>query len=390
MKICAIGYPPISDRNFRVFEEMAKYIDVYAILPEKWKGKEVFSPPPSRRVKVITTKAYVYHSTHLVGGFLKGIMPFTYFHLSKLKSEIDLIYTVAEPYNSQTLYNSTISKYFDLKHVFFTYENIIPEKKGYLAKFKQYIRDAIQRKSIANSDGIIAGNLGAKKIMINLGARNDRISVLPQTGVDIGRFSRKMDPHYRKKLGLEDKKIILFAGLLSKSKGVDVLVDAIPSTIKEEKKAHFIICGTGPLERKLKEEIEEKNLKEYVTFLEWVPYEKMPELHASADIFTYPSIPTPTWEEQFGYSMVEAMACGKPVVATNSGSIPEVVADEVTGLLVPPGNPLELARALKELISGNELREKMGKRARKRVEDNYSIEVVAKKTAEFLKFIAES
>jgi glycosyltransferase involved in cell wall biosynthesis len=226
--------------------------------------------------------------------------------------------------------------------------------------------------------------------MEKLGANSEKIEILPNGGIDTNEFHPAVEPFFKEKLGLEDKIVILFAGRFDRGKGLDFLAESIFEVVKKKKEAHFILCGSGPLEKKLNQQLSDINVRRYVTFIPWIPYEKMPHLHASADIFVYPSIPLPMWEEQFGKSIVEAMACGKPIVSTTSGAIPEVVVNRKTGLLVAPEDSRALRDSLLILIEDEKLRKKMGRAGRKRVEENYSHEVVAKKTAKFLWKIIES
>jgi glycosyltransferase involved in cell wall biosynthesis len=94
-----------------------------------------------------------------------------------------------------------------------------------------------------------------------------------------------------------------------------------------------------------------------------------------------PSAETKTWAEQFGYSLVEAMACGKPAVSTWTGSIPEVVKHRETGILVEPNNPAALESALEELILNEAEREKFGVNGRDWVLQKFEADKVASQIA---------
>ena len=111
----------------------------------------------------------------------------------------------------------------------------------------------------------------------------------------------------------------------------------------------------------------------------------MPQIHNLADIFCLPSIGTKTWEEQFGYSMVEAMACQKPVISTLTGSIPEVVKDRQTGILIDPDSPQQLKRTLEELIADKQKRETLGRNGREWVLEKFDANKIASQLAEIYK-----
>lgn len=109
-----------------------------------------------------------------------------------------------------------------------------------------------------------------------------------------------------------------------------------------------------------------------VRFVPWQPQERLPLLYAGADICVVPSV----WREPFGIAAVEAMAAGKPVVASRSGGLEDIVEDSVTGFLVEPGNAAELAERLARLLGDPALRERMGRAGRERAERRYSWDAV--------------
>jgi glycosyltransferase involved in cell wall biosynthesis len=96
--------------------------------------------------------------------------------------------------------------------------------------------------------------------------------------------------------------------------------------------------------------------------------ENIPELLAAFDIFVLPSR-----SEGFGRVNLEAMAMGKPVISTKVGGIPEVVLDEITGILVTPGNPRSLGRAIMRLLIDTQLKRSLGREGRRRAERHFSL-----------------
>jgi len=137
----------------------------------------------------------------------------------------------------------------------------------------------------------------------------------------------------------------------------------------------LLIVGSGPLKEKIKRFFKERGCLDKVVFLGAIPYEQMKKYYNLADIFCLPSRFTKYWQEQFGFVFAEAMSCAKPIVSTRIGAIPEVVAD--AGLLVSPGNFLELESALETLILDENLRKLLGERGRRRAIKLFSINSAA-------------
>jgi glycosyltransferase involved in cell wall biosynthesis len=104
-------------------------------------------------------------------------------------------------------------------------------------------------------------------------------------------------------------------------------------------------------------------------------------------VLVLPSLTTPTWKEQFGHVLVEAMACGVPVIGSDSGAIPEVIGD--AGLIVPEGNVDALADAIQSLISAPALRVDLAARGRSRVQAEYTNDSVARRLAAFWEGVIE-
>ena len=109
-------------------------------------------------------------------------------------------------------------------------------------------------------------------------------------------------------------------------------------------------------------------IEDRVIFLGYIEDSKLPEVFRMADIFVLPSVTS----EAFGIVVLEAMASGVPVIATNVGGIPEIVKENEAGLLVPPGNELELRNAIQRLLQEEKLRRWYGSNGRRAVEEKYS------------------
>src|SRR6185437_16445838 len=117
-----------------------------------------------------------------------------------------------------------------------------------------------------------------------------------------------------------------------------------------------------------------------VHFLGQIPSTAMPEVLRGFDVLAGPSLTTPRWKEQFGRMLVEAMACGVPVIGSDSGEIPRVIGD--SGLIVPENDVQALREALKRLYHDSALRAHLGIAGRQRVLECFTQAAIAERTVE--------
>jgi len=174
--------------------------------------------------------------------------------------------------------------------------------------------------------------------------------------------------------------IVLYVGRLAPRKGVNYLLQAMSHITKYFPKAKLIIVGTGPLKHHLTDFSKRLGLQNSVMFLGYVTDEKMRELFVSADVVVVPSI-----FEGCPLVLLEAMAAGKPVVASAVQGIAEVIKHELSGLLVKPGNTHEIEDAIIRLLQEKEFAKRLGENAKEAVRENYSWKKIAKKTLEVYK-----
>lgn len=146
----------------------------------------------------------------------------------------------------------------------------------------------------------------------------------------------------RKYMGVtDDSKILLFVGRLHPEKDVRTLLQGFRKLVEVRKDARLVIVGRGPDKGKYVELASELNINDRVRFLGYIPHQKLAEYYNLADIYVITSV----WEE-LSNTIMEAMACGVPVVATEVGGNPYLIRNGETGLLVPPKDPEALARKL--------------------------------------------
>lgn len=143
------------------------------------------------------------------------------------------------------------------------------------------------------------------------------------------------------------------------------------------------VAGDGPRDEELGELAGEVGVQDRVDFLGL--RNDVHDLMQEADVFVHPA----TWEEAFGYTVMEAMASGCPVIASEVGGIPELIVDGECGLLCPPGDDREIARRIRSLAESPGLRADLGEAARRRAEAGFTLEECVGNTIELCEAIVE-
>jgi phosphatidylinositol alpha-mannosyltransferase len=177
---------------------------------------------------------------------------------------------------------------------------------------------------------------------------------------------------------IDGKLNILFIGRLEKRKGLDYLLEAYKRVKSEMPNSRLIVVGPGiRLRHKYEKRVRRKGLKD-VVFVGYVSYRDLPRYYKTADIVCCPAI---GWES-FGIVLIEAMAVGRPIVASNIEGYASVLSDGVEGLLVPPKNAEKLAESLISLMSDESLRQQLGANGWNRATE-YSWENVAQRVLDY-------
>ncbi|MCZ7392767.1 MAG: glycosyltransferase family 4 protein [Candidatus Methanoperedens sp.] len=228
-----------------------------------------------------------------------------------------------------------------------------------------------------NVDAYIAHCSSAKEFVIKKLKTNKDVKVI-HIGVDTDFFKPVVTQCIYLKEG--EFKILTIARL-HQYKGLEYLIKAMTAVVKKHKDVKLYVKGKGPEEKHLKKMVEELGLSKHVIFLkEAIPGDKLPEFYSECDLYVQPSIIEP-----FGIAVLEAMACGKPVVGSKTGGMLDTIVDGVTGFSVPPGNSEELSRAIIKFIDDRTLLMKIGENARKEAQ-RYDWHVI---TRQYLNVMSE-
>ena len=177
--------------------------------------------------------------------------------------------------------------------------------------------------------------------------------------------------------------IVLFTGRMRSTKGINILIRSMPKVIEEVRDVRFIFAGSGfsdPYKRQIRiMRISERNYE----FLGYVPQKDMPALYSIASIY-----PTPTLYENLPIRILEAMSTQIPVIASNICGIPEIITDGEDGILVPTWDIEALSNRIIELLTDRRRASKIGKNARKTIEQKFTWQYATEKTVKVYKEIA--
>jgi glycosyltransferase involved in cell wall biosynthesis len=237
----------------------------------------------------------------------------------------------------------------------------------------------VQKLYLNKSPEIIAVSNWMKKLLEqNYGIKG--VNVI-HNGIDHEHFSPKKQKNAI--LGLDiDKPIVLFSGRFIALKGINILVKAMKQVIRETKDVHFAFAGPEANMKWIRMFEKEGIPSECYSFLGYIPHTEMPEIYSASTIFVLPSL-----IESFPFSVLEAMSSGAAVIASNVGGVPEMIEDEVDGLLVPPGNPEILAKKILFLLNNESESKRISKKARERILGEFTSEIMSNKTEKIYKKI---
>jgi glycosyltransferase involved in cell wall biosynthesis len=190
----------------------------------------------------------------------------------------------------------------------------------------------------------------------------DRFRVV-YNSVDVSRAAAGLSKagEFRRRYGIaEDRLVVTQVSWLIPEKGVDDLLAAARGVVAVEPRAHFVLAGDGAHRPNLEKAAAELGIRDHVTFTGVVADPLAEGLFAASDVVCQMS----RWEEVFGYVNAEAMACGKPLVGTRVGGIPELIEHGRNGFLVDRRDTQQMTQRILELVRDPDLRRRMGEAGR--------------------------
>lgn len=305
---------------------------------------------------------------HIIPQKKTGVDYFSFLKVIEVfkKEKIEIIHT----HNTQPLIDGTLAALFSgVKTIVHTdHARDFPDKKRYM--FAEWCMSHLVYKMVGVSDHTVNNLKKYEKIPMK------KLTTIPN-GIDGGIYKNSIDKERkRKELGINHRGPIIGLGVrITEQKGITYLIEAIPSIMKRFPDLSLVIAGDGHLVDLLKQKAVGLNISNHVFFIG--PRLDMPELLKLFDIYVLPSL----WE---GLPMVllEAMAAGCPIVATNVGGNAQVIEDGFNGTLVEPCNSIKLAESVINLLSSPEIRKTYRRNGFRIFEEKFSADIMTRRYEE--------
>ncbi len=356
MKVLYVSKAMVIETYRDKLEALGRHVDLTAVVPAMW-GSDGAEPSQPRAYAINSLPVRFSGHNHL--HYYRKLRPVVE------RVSPDLVHIDEEPYSAVTFQLASLSKRRHVPAVFFAWQNLLKRLPPPFGSMQSYVFGTVA--------GAIAGTHAAAHVLTQAGYTGP-VSVIPQVGVATTRFTPNAEARAETRARLNARSgelLVGYGGRLVREKGVHLLTQAAAQLPD----LRLVFLGDGPERARL-----ERSARQ-AYFAGHVPSAAMPHWLAGLDILVLPSLSTKSWREQFGRILVEAMACGVPVIGSSSGEIPAVAGD--AGVLVPEGDVSALVGALRKLSSSPSLRCELAQRACARVHERYSQERIVRDTVTF-------
>jgi glycosyltransferase involved in cell wall biosynthesis len=358
MRVLMISKACLVGAYQRKLEEIARFpdIELMVVVPPLWRG----GSRVTRLERVHTTgyelvvepiafsSSFHLHFYPRLGRRLRTFAP-------------DIVHVDEEPYNFATFHALRMARRFGARVLWFSWQNL---NRSYPFPFR-----LIERYSLRHADHAIAGSSGAAAVWREKGYAGP-LAVVPQFGVDPDIFAPRpggRDPARGFLIG--------YVGRLVPEKGVDLLLEAVAGM---DAVWRLAIVDAGTERGHLQALARRLGLADRVSFEGEIPSIRMPAFYRELDVLVLPSRSRRNWVEQFGRVLIEAMACGVPVVGSDCGEIPNVVGE--AGLIFPEEDTEALRECLMRLMCDLDLWADLARRGRERVLAHFTQAQIAAQT----------
>jgi glycosyltransferase involved in cell wall biosynthesis len=202
----------------------------------------------------------------------------------------------------------------------------------------------------------------------------DKINII-KNGVNPDNYKANYSKKFRNLYVADDEKMIFYVGRIVREKGIQVLIQSIPDILEDEPGTKCVIAGKGPFLTDLKKQASYLGIEDRIYFTGFVSDRVRNKLYQVADLAVFPSL-----YEPFGIVVLEAMTTKTPVVVSDVGGMTEFVKDEENGIKVEPGNPSQLAGAIKALLHNRKKAKLLASKGYEMAKNEYNWDKIAKET----------
>jgi L-malate glycosyltransferase len=378
MKILVASHSYIVDLNrekLRLLAQVEPNIEVTIAVPKRWrpggvmKDTIVTEPVDEGNFRVVPLSNFSENN--------QGLLSFGADLVSLMRSFRPDVIQVEQGVKSLAYAQMiTLNKLLGLnaKNVFFTWWNLPYDLKFPLSWLESY--------NLNNSHGIVVGNQDGFQILRDRQYQGP-MEIMPQLGVDETLFKPQKQVELAQQLGIDDDEFVVgFVGRFVPEKGLKTLFNAL-SNLKA-KRWKLLLLGRGPMKEELQQLAESLGFSDRLIQVESVPHADVYRyinlmstlVLPSETTYDFKTLTAAGWKEQFGHVIIEAMACQVPVIGSDSGEIPNVIAD--AGLVFPEGNSDELHDRLNRLMSDAQFAQEIGDRGYQRAIVKYTNSALAK------------
>lgn len=377
MNVLVVGHTYISAINrdkWKALAALYPHSNITVVIPKRWPAtlfNHIIDPVALNKENT-PNLTFIALDTFFQGSEVRYLYyPRQLYHVIKT-SQPDIIHT--EQGDGALSYTQCIvtARLLGLrpKFVFFTWINWSAAP----SRLHRIFWHPIQRYNLTRSHGALTGNSQARDLLEKKGCSKP-ITVLAQLGVN----QKVFYPLNEQKINLETK-TITFVGRLVPEKGVFLLLEAFTRLQEYHASWQLNFIGDGPAKDQLCQTIKEVNNLQIKHCTPCTHHEVADKLRTT-DIFVLPSYDTATWKEQFGHVIIEAMACGIPVIASTGGAIPEVVGN--AGIICKQNDINDLTQCLRLFMHDEKIRKNYAKKGIALVSERYTHEAIADSTYRF-------
>lgn len=359
MRVALVSKTFVAEASQKLLERIAAQpgVELTLITPPEWRSDDGRTLPFTPRY----TSGYEVRQIPVV--FNGHYHFYVYRGLSRAIRQLrpDIVHIDEEPYNPAGAQAQRAALLVGARSIFVALQNIYKDYPFPFSAMEQY--------NYRNMSHMIAVNAAAGEVARRKGYAGP-LSVFTVYGIDPAMFQ---PAPRREPRSTPNTFIVGYLGRLTLYKGTGLLIEALTG-MPAHCRLRFI--GSGPDEPELRRMAVERGVADRVEFRAAVPTMEVPAALAEVDALAVPSLTQPNWMEQFGRVLIEAMACGTPVVGSDSGEIPRVIGD--AGLVTHEGDVDALRQALLRLEADPILRARLGQAGRERALSHFTNDVAAR------------